>query len=91
MTRRTEAHRARMSGDDRAAQRLLDFRERRSRPAEHDLLDAQASVLWQRSNGSLVELTRLAIDDFELKDDGVAELFGLELARLVVDRCLGLR
>jgi hypothetical protein len=47
-----------------------------------------ASVLKQRANSSLVELTRLNLDDFELDDDGVAELFGLELAWLVVDACL---
>ena len=51
----------------------------------------QASVLRQRPNGSLVELTRLVIDDFELEDDGVAALFGLELARMVADGCLGSR
>jgi hypothetical protein len=28
-----------------------------------------------------VELARLSLDEFELEDDGVAELFGLELAR----------
>jgi hypothetical protein len=49
----------------------------------------QGSVLRQRSNGSVVELTRLTLDDFELESDGVAELFGLELARMVVDECLG--
>jgi hypothetical protein len=47
----------------------------------------KASVLRQRPNGSVVELTRLTLDDFELEDDGVAALFGLELARLVVDGC----
>lgn len=43
----------------------------------------QATVLRQCPNGSLVELTRLAFDDFELDDDGVGELFGLELARWI--------
>lgn len=45
------------------------------------------SVLRQRPNGSVVELVRLTLNDFELEDDGVAELFGLELARMVVDEC----
>jgi hypothetical protein len=47
----------------------------------------QGSVLRQGPNGSVVELTRLTLDDFELEDDGVAALFGLELARIVVDEC----
>jgi len=32
-----------------------------------------------------VELVRLNLESFELEDEGVAALFGLELARLVVD------
>ncbi len=48
----------------------------------------RATVLRQRPNGSVVELARLSLNDFELEDDGVAELFGLELARIVVDDCL---
>jgi hypothetical protein len=47
-----------------------------------------ACVLRQRPNGSLVELTRLALDDFELEDDGMAALFALEIARMVVDERL---
>ena len=45
----------------------------------------QASVLRQRSNGSLVELTRLAGDDFELDDNGANAFFRLELALMIVD------
>ena len=43
------------------------------------------AVLFQRSNGSVVELMRFNLGSFELEDQGVAALFGLELARLVVD------
>ena len=43
------------------------------------------SVLFQRANGSVVELVRFTLHTFELDDDSVATLFGLELARLVVD------
>ena len=32
-----------------------------------------------------MELVRFALDSFELDEEGVAALFGLELARLVVD------
>ncbi len=45
------------------------------------------SVLLQRDDGSVVELVRFTLYTFELDDDGVAALFGLELARLVVDTC----
>jgi hypothetical protein len=44
-------------------------------------------VLFQRANGSVVELVRFTLHTFKLDDDGVATLFGLELARLVVDTC----
>jgi hypothetical protein len=44
-------------------------------------------VLIQCDNGSLVELVRFTLHTFELDDDGVAALFGLELARLLVDTC----
>ena len=43
------------------------------------------AVLFQRSNGSVVELMRFNLESFELADQEVAVLFGLELARLVVD------
>jgi len=42
-------------------------------------------VLIQRDDGSLVELVRFTLYTFDLDNDGVAGLFGLELARLVVD------
>jgi hypothetical protein len=32
-----------------------------------------------------LELVRFGLDSFDLEDQGVAALFGLELARLVVD------
>jgi hypothetical protein len=47
----------------------------------------KGSVLRQRTNGSVVEVTRFTLKSFELADDGVAEWFGVELARLVVDTC----
>ncbi|MBM2805006.1 MAG: hypothetical protein HW419_2899 [Deltaproteobacteria bacterium] len=45
------------------------------------------AVLFQRTNGSVVELVRFTLHSFELDDQDVAALFGVELARLVVDRC----
>lgn len=43
------------------------------------------AVLSQRANGSVVELVRFNLESFDLADQGVAALFRLELARLVVD------
>ena len=45
-------------------------------------------VLRQRANVSVVELTRFTLESFEVADNAVAEWFGLELARMVVDECL---
>lgn len=49
------------------------------------LLPGLLAVLFQRTNGSVVELVRFNLESFDLADQGVAALFGLELARLVVD------
>ncbi|MGZ9270496.1 MAG: hypothetical protein ACXW6T_15360, partial [Candidatus Binatia bacterium] len=38
-------------------------------------------------DNSVVELTTLNIHNFEMENRGVAELIGLELARLIVDTC----
>ena len=46
-----------------------------------------ACVLYQRPNNSVVELTTLNVHNFELENREVAELIGLELARLIVDTC----
>ncbi len=46
-----------------------------------------ACVLNQRPDNSVVELTTLNVHNFELEDREVAELIGLELARLIVDTC----
>jgi len=43
------------------------------------------AVLFQRANASVVELVRFTLGSFDLADKGVAALFGLKLARLVVD------
>ena len=42
------------------------------------------AVLYQRSNHSVVELTTLNVLNFELENREVAELIGLELARLKI-------
>ena len=44
-------------------------------------------VLYQRPNNSVVKLTTLNVHNFELENREVAELIGLELARLIVDTC----
>jgi hypothetical protein len=54
-------------------------------PPFTDYWTPAGAVLFQRLNGSVVELIRFNLESFELGDQGVAALFGLELARLVVD------
>lgn len=54
-------------------------------PPYTDYWTPAAAVLFQRTNGSVVELMRFNLESFDLADHGVAALFGLELARLVVD------
>ncbi len=54
-------------------------------PPNTDYWTPAGAVLFQRANGSVVELVRFTLHTFELDDQGVAELFGEELARLVVD------
>jgi hypothetical protein len=54
-------------------------------PPYTDYWTPAGAVLFQRTNGSVVELVRFNLESFELEDQGVAALFGLELARLVVD------
>ena len=46
-----------------------------------------ATVLYQRPNNSVVEITRLDVPNFAFEDRQEAELIGLELARLIVDTC----
>lgn len=46
-----------------------------------------ASVSYQRPDNSVVDLTTLDVNNFALEDRDVAELIGLELARLIVDTC----
>jgi len=45
------------------------------------------TVLYQRPDNSVLELTTLNVHNFELENREVAELIGLELARLIVDTC----
>ena len=54
-------------------------------PPYTDYWTPGGAVLFQRDNGSVVVLVRFTLESFELEDEGVASLFGLELARLVVD------
>jgi hypothetical protein len=43
------------------------------------------TIDYRRRDQTLVELTRFRLPSFELKDKDVAEWFGLELGRLLVD------
>ena len=54
-------------------------------PPYTDYWTPAGAVLFQRPNHSVVELVRFNLESFELEDQGVAALFRLELARLVVD------
>ena len=55
-------------------------------PAGHNLTPG-ASVLYQRPDNSVVNLARLDVHNFTFEDRELAELMGLELARLIVDTC----
>lgn len=46
---------------------------------------ASGSLCYQRPDSSVVELARFTLDFFKFDNRGVAELFALETARLVVD------
>jgi len=54
-------------------------------PPNTDYWTPAGAVLFQRPNGSVVEFVRFNLGSFELVDQGITELFGLEIARLVVD------
>jgi hypothetical protein len=54
-------------------------------PPFTDYWTPAGDVCFQRDNGSVVELVRFNLESFELDDQGVAALFGLEIARLAVD------
>ena len=54
-------------------------------PPYTDYWTPGGAVLFQRPNHSVVELVRFNLEIFELDNQGVAALFGMELARLVVD------
>jgi hypothetical protein len=43
------------------------------------------SIDYRRRDRSVVELTRFHIKSLDFDDEGVAEVFGLELGRLLVD------
>jgi len=47
------------------------------------------SVLAPGRLGSIVEVTRCELPSFSVGIKGLAEWFALELARIVVDECLG--
>ena len=48
---------------------------------------AGVSVLYQRPDNLVVELTTLNINNFAFEDHVVVKLMGLELASLIVDTC----
>jgi hypothetical protein len=45
------------------------------------------SIDYVRPAGSMVELTRFQLRSMTFDEKGTAELFGLEIARLLVDSC----
>jgi hypothetical protein len=49
------------------------------------------SVLAPGRSGSIVGVTRFQLQRFSVSIKGLAEWFGLEVARIVVDECLGPR
>jgi hypothetical protein len=49
------------------------------------------SVLMQGRSSSIVEVTRFQLQRFTVSMKELAEWFGLEVARIVVDKCLAQR
>jgi hypothetical protein len=49
------------------------------------------SVLVPGCSGSIVEITRFQVERFTVSIKELAEWFGLEVARIVVDKCLAPR
>jgi hypothetical protein len=49
------------------------------------------SILVPGRSGSVVEITRFQLQRFTVSIKGLAEWFGLEVARVVVDECLAPR
>ena len=49
------------------------------------------SILVPGCSSSIVEITRFQLQRFTVSIKGLAEWFGLEVARLVVDECLAPR
>ena len=54
-------------------------------PPYTDYWTPAGAICFQRPNGSGVELVRFNLESLELEEQCIAALFGLELARLVVD------
>ena len=50
-----------------------------------------ATVLQCRRNGSVVELIRVRLDDWTLDFKELAEWFGMELSRIIVDHAFSCR
>ena len=49
-----------------------------------------AGAIYRQGRGSsIVEVTRFGLRSFPMDDQSLAECFGLELCRMVVDHCLG--
>ena len=46
------------------------------------------SIYRQGRGTSIVEVTRFGLPSFEMESQALAEWFGLELCRMVVDECL---
>ena len=50
--------------------------------------DVGGNVLVSGRSGSIVEITRFQFHQFTVNMEELAEWFGLEVARMVVDECL---
>jgi len=56
-------------------------------PPYTDYWESLATVCRQGRGSSIVEVARLKLTNFELDMQELAEYFGLEVARLIVDEC----
>ena len=66
---------------------LISGQARMVHPFSRDSYPAGAIYSYGRGS-SIVEITRFELPSFKMEIQGLAEWFGLELSRMVVDTCL---
>jgi hypothetical protein len=85
--RRNASGPSKIEVDDGTIQRLLDIRQRAPRPATR-YWESLGCVLKDGRSGSVVEVGRIQDNGIKFDLAGLAELYGMELSRIIVDHCL---